>query len=432
MDEYCRKNRKSVKGLWPTSLASMEAAGSNPDSGHCCGLCLIAGAPYTCPRCHLHFCSVRCYREHGSCAQDFQRRQLQLALQGQREDPASRRRLREALLRLHDLREPEDADLQLGLDPTVELWEQLSPEQRKAFQRLLTSGRISSLLPPWKPWWTGGSRGRALIQELEEPPKHIEPPKPPLLEEEREQPPKCPKSLHHLQSPMHLQENTSSAVEASNSAPPLPSSPIPPLDSLTRSPVSPLVRFQIPNALYSYAYSMSLYNGDTEELLPEFCETVLDVSGALGAKRVYSSTGEALQAALQAVTASRYPSCPLGNNTEVMVAVAQILMGECQAEQKGYSLAAFTHLSRLLSKGKRQVPTEDRSVMFMAQKKCEFLTAWVNENEAELTLLALEVQAEYKAHRDTVKELGAVTQEFEKMWGAKVPPPQKALIEELD
>ncbi|XP_015266316.1 PREDICTED: zinc finger HIT domain-containing protein 2 [Gekko japonicus] len=419
----------------------MEAESSSPSSDPCCELCLAKRAPYICPRCHLRFCSVPCYQEHGSCAQLFQRRELQIHLQGQREDPASQRRLKEALLRLQELREPGDADLQLGLDPGLEqveseaLWEQLSPDQRKRFQRLLNTGEISALLPPWKPWWTGSGRAAALIQELGEAVAVPETLHAPL---QQPQPSPCTEALQQSQTPGPLREISASTqspaqpADASTSVPPVPVV-IPPLSSLTRSPVSPLVRFQVPNVLYAYAYSLALYNGEAEEaqLLPEFCETVLDVSGALGAKQGFGSTAEALQAALQAITVGRYPECLLGN-AGVMAAVAQILMGECQARQKGYSLAALAHLSRLLSKGRRRVPAGDQSRLYTAKKKCDFLLSWVKDNEGALTLLALEVQREYKAHLDSIKEVGAVTQDLEKMWGAKVPPPKKTLIEELD
>ncbi|XP_042295543.1 zinc finger HIT domain-containing protein 2 [Sceloporus undulatus] len=409
-------------------LEIMEFPSSIPGSGHCCGLCQAPAAPYTCPRCHLRLCSVPCYRGHGSCAQDFQSRELQLRFQGLRGDEASRRRLREALLRLRELREPGDAEAQLGLDPNFdleeeaeekELWEQLNPEQRKAFQALLSSGEISSLLPPWKPWWD--QTGAALIEELGS---------------SNGQAPLIPSQGGEASSKSPEKQTSSDISHLAQAARLLNSVPdlIPPLASLTANPVSPLVRFQLPNALYAYAYSLSLYNGDVDDdgqLLPEFCETVLDVSGSLGARRVYQSVAEALQDALRSLADGEYPECPLGN-ARVMLAVGRILMGQCQAKQKGFALAALSHLSRLLRKGKKRVPAQDRGRLFGAQKKCDFLLSWVNDNQAELTLLALEVQREYKSHADAVQALGAVTQELEKMWGGKVPPAKKPLIEELD
>ncbi|XP_007439963.1 zinc finger HIT domain-containing protein 2 [Python bivittatus] len=410
----------------------MEAASSSPAGSPCCGLCQAERAPYTCPRCHLRFCSVPCYREHGFCARDFQNRELQLRLQGQRGDVSARRRLKEALLRLEELRDPGDADPDLGLDPHGEdLWDQLTPQQRQTFQQLLSSGKISAIWRPWQPWWAVGNRGASLIQEIgaEDAPdseNSLQQQPPPGATQGLEASPRLPKEGTVAGDP------SLPLARGSNSVPALPGV-IPPLSTLTSAPVSPLVRFQLPNVLFGYAYALSLYNGEADdaELLPEFCGTVLDLSAALGAQRVFSSTGEALQAALQAVTGSLYPECPLGN-AGVMVAVAQILMGPCQAEQSRFSLAALAHLSRLLGRAKRQVPSEDQPRMYKAKKKCEFLLSWVKEHGEELTLLALEVQREYKAHREAAKEVGGITQELEKMWGGKLPPSKKPLMEELD
>ncbi|XP_061462614.1 zinc finger HIT domain-containing protein 2 [Rhineura floridana] len=397
----------------------MESACSSRSSGDIrCGPCLAERAPYTCPRCHLRFCSVPCYRAHGACARDFQSRELQLRLRGQRGDEASRRRLKEALLRLQELREPKDAGLPLGLGPCeakdqAGLWGRLSPGQRKHFQRLLSTGEIAAFLPRWEPWWeaaAGGGRGggAALVQEL--------PPSPPAE---------------------HKPCQGAPASRPPGAVPAVPAS-IPPLSALRRSPPSPLLRFQLPNVLFGYVYALALYHGqaggeeeEAGELLRDFCGTVLDVSAALGARRVFRSAGEALQGALQALEGGRYPECQLGN-AAVMAAVARILLGEGPAKPKRYSLAALAHLARLLDEGKRRAPAEERPALARAQKKCRFLLSWANENEPELAPLALEVRREWQAHRGAAAEVGALARELERSWGAKVPPPQKPLIEELD
>ncbi|KAM7170434.1 zinc finger HIT domain-containing protein 2 [Macrochelys suwanniensis] len=422
------------------SAAKMEAA-------ELCGLCLRELAPYTCPRCNTRFCSVRCYRGHGACAEAFHRRQLVLRLQGQRGDPASRTRLKEALLRLRELRELGDAEPQLGRDRDDQddgLWEQLSPAEKAAFQRLLSSGEIGTFLPSWRPWWRGWGRG--LVQELGGAAQEAGDTQPPVgtQKPEKKTPgsapihqPSVPRSPYPLTDTQQPEESSSMVPtqqpeEMPSPVPAVPAS-IPPLSALICSAASPLVCFQLPNVLYAYVFALTLYNGDLseDELLPEFSDMILDVSGALGARQVFHSTAEALQAALQAVTASQYPECPLGN-AGAMMAVAQILMGENQAMQKGYSLAALSHLVRLLSKAKKLVPTEERPRVYGAKKKCEFLLSWVNENQESLTVLVLEVQREYKTHLEAVKEVDVVTKELQKMWGGKLPPAKKPLIEELD
>ncbi|XP_058016149.1 zinc finger HIT domain-containing protein 2 [Ahaetulla prasina] len=392
----------------------MEASGG-------CAFCQADRAPYTCPRCHVRFCSVPCYREHGSCARDFQTRELELRLRGQRGDEAARGRLREALLRLQELREPGDAEPELGLD----LWEQLSSQQRQRFQQLLSSGKISGLLPPWKPWWVvGRSQGPPLVQVLGDKDAQGSQPQ----QEGAEQ------DLHPASSRLpNAGDRNQPPAQDSNSLPALPEV-IRPLSDLTGGPVSPLVRFQLPNVLYGYAYAVSLYNGEADDaqLLPEVCETLLDLSAVLGgSRRVFSCTAEALQAALQAVVDGRYPECPLGK-AGAMQAVGQILRGPGPEKKSRFALAAFAHLTRLLGRGKRRVAPGDQPKIYKAKKKCEFLLSWVKENEEQLPSLALEVQEEYVAHVVDAKEVGAITQELEKMWGGKVPPPKQPLIEELD
>ncbi|XP_070622753.1 zinc finger HIT domain-containing protein 2 [Erythrolamprus reginae] len=396
----------------------MEASGG-------CGLCQAERAPYTCPRCHVRFCSVPCYREHGSCARDFQARELQLRLQGQRGDPAARSRLNEALLRLRELGEPGDSEPELGLDPQDDdLWEQLTPQQRQRFQELLSSGKISGLLPPWKPWWAVEIQGPPLVQVLG-------------AKDAQEDSQPQQQGLEASSRPSN--EETASGDsnlppgQDSNSLPAIPDV-IHPLSDLTGVPVSPLVRFQLPNVLYAYAYALSLYNGEADDaqILPEVCETLLDLSAALGAQRVFTSTGEALQAALQAVVDGHYPECPLGK-TGAMQAVGQILRGPNPEKRSLFALAALAHLARLLGRGKHCLSfAEDRPRIYKAKKKCEFLLSWAKENEEQLPCLALEVQREYVAHVADAKEVGAITQELEKMWGGIVPPSKQPLIEELD
>ncbi|ETE60032.1 Zinc finger HIT domain-containing protein 2, partial [Ophiophagus hannah] len=292
-----------------------------------------------------------------------------------------------------------------------DLWEQLSPQQRQRFQQLLSSGKISGLLPPWKPWWVVASQGPPMVQLLEvkdtqdSEPQQQQGAKPDL--EASSQPPN--------EETVVGDRNHQPPAWDSNSLPALPEV-IRPLSDLASGPVSPLVRFQLPNVLYAYAYTLSLYNGEADDaqVLPEVCETLLDLSAVLGAQRVFSSTGEALQAALQAITDGQYPECPLGK-AGVMEAVGQILRGK----QSWFALAAFAHLVRLLGQGKRRVAPQDQPRIYKAKKKCEFLLSWAKEEEGQLPSLALEVQREYVAHVVEAKEVGAITQELEKMWGGK-------------
>uniref|UniRef100_A0A9W3HJL9 Zinc finger HIT domain-containing protein 2-like n=1 Tax=Camelus bactrianus TaxID=9837 RepID=A0A9W3HJL9_CAMBA len=83
-----------------------------------CGFCPAGEtqpARYTCPRCNVPYCSLRCYRAHGTCAEDFYRDQVLGELRGRSASPS---RLASALRRLRQQRETEDDPEDAGLRPS--------------------------------------------------------------------------------------------------------------------------------------------------------------------------------------------------------------------------------------------------------------------------------------------------------------------------
>ncbi|XP_067170902.1 LOW QUALITY PROTEIN: zinc finger HIT domain-containing protein 2 [Apteryx mantelli] len=352
-----------------------------------CGLCGAAAAPYTCPRCNRRLCSLPCYRGHGGCAEALYRQQVLQALEAERGDPPpGRARLDAALRRLRRLGEAEDEAAPLGHG----LWERLSPQERAAFQRLVDTGDVAALVLPWRPWWWRGAARRGWWRRWGS-----------LWEEEEKR-------------------------RRRKSEGPAPPAAVPPLRSLAAGPTSPLLHFQLPNALCGYAFALALHNGD-DRCCPRCPPPPSDVSGALGARQVFRSTAEALQAALGAVAACGYPQCPLGDAGAVL-AVAQLLRGE----RPGATATALSHLARLLGRAGSWCRREERGRFYGAKKKCEFLLAWSCENRQALSSLAAEAQAEYERHRRALSEVSAVSRQLERMWGGKRPPEKKPLVEELD
>lgn len=389
-----------------------------------CGFCPAGEARparYTCPRCNVPYCSLRCYRAHGTCAEDFYRDQVLGELRGRSASPS---RLAGALQRLRQQREteddPEDAGLRPGPAPggLTKLWELLAPAEKAAFERLLSRGGAGRLLPPWRPWWWGRGAGPRLLEEVDDAagrePAELEP-SPATT---------TPEAAEEAAAEPFLED----APEAR--APTVPPR-IPTLASLSRSPASPLVRFQLPNVLFAYAHTLALYHGGDDALLSDFCATLLGVSGALGAQQVFASAEEALQAAAQVLEAGEHPPGPLGTRGAMREA-ARILMGEGPADQKGYTLAALGHLAQTLGRARKQaVATEERDRLYRARKKCQFLLAWTNENEMALTPLALDCARAHRAHAVAAEEVAALTGELERLWGGPLPPAPRILIEEL-
>ncbi|XP_049636085.1 zinc finger HIT domain-containing protein 2 [Suncus etruscus] len=422
-----------------------------------CAFCPAAEEPqparYTCPRCNVPYCSLRCYRAHGSCAEAFYRDQVLGELRGLHASPS---RLACALRRLREQREAEDEAEDAGLGPSPGpgalsgLWGRLGPADRAAFERLLSRGEAGRLLPPWRPWWWR-RRGpeRRLLEELGDAPAEdpaLAPTRDP--QEPAAAAPDTPITGAEAQlgdNPVtlgdaQLEDTPVTLADAQlrdaplAPAPPLPTH-LPSLASLTRGPASPLVRFQLPNVLFAYAHALALYHGgDDPALLPDLCATLLGVSGALGAQQVFASTEEALQAAVHVLEAGEHPPGPLGTRGAMREA-ARILLGEGQATQKNYTLAALGHLARTLGQARKLAAAtaagEERDRLYRARKKCQFLLAWTNENEAALTPLALQCAQAHRTQVAAAQEVAALTGELERLWGGPMPPAPKTLIEEL-
>ncbi|KAM6160381.1 zinc finger HIT domain-containing protein 2 [Erethizon dorsatum] len=381
-----------------------------------CGFCPAGEAQparYTCPRCNVPYCSLRCYRTHSTCAEAFYRDQVLGELRGRSASPS---RLAGALRRLRQQRETEDVPGEAGLSPDPApsavsgLWERLTPAEKAAFERLLSRGEAGRLLPPWRPWWWGRGSGPRLLEELDGGPggDPAEPAK-----------------------DAAAATATAEPVPGDSARAPAVPTRIPTLASLSRGPASPLVRFQLPNVLFAYAHTLALYHGGDDALLSDFCATLLGVSGALGAQQVFASAEEALQAAAHVLEAGEHPPGPLGTRG-AMKETARILRGEGPADCKGYTLAALGHIAQTLGRARKQaVAREERDRLYRARKKCQFLLAWTNENEAVLMTLALDCTMAHRVHAVAAEEVAALTGELEQLWGGPMPPAPKTLIEEL-
>ncbi|KAF6107229.1 zinc finger HIT-type containing 2 [Phyllostomus discolor] len=380
-------------------------------------------ARYTCPRCNVPYCSLRCYRAHGTCAEGFYRDQVLGELRGRSASPS---RLASALRRLRQQRETEDEPQDAGLRPgpapggLVGLWERLAPAEKAAFERLLNRGEAGRLLPPWRPWWWGRGAGPRLLEELDGTPGgeagELEP---------------APVTAPPGPAKDAAASEESDLGDALGACTPAVPTQIPTLASLSRGRASPLVCFQLPNVLFAYAHTLALYHGGDDALLSDFCATLLGVSGALGAQQVFASAEEALLAAAHVLEGGEHPPGPLGT-WGAMREAARILLGEGPADRKGYTLAALGHLAQTLGRARKQAETtEERGRLYRARKKCQFLLAWTNENEVALPALALDCARAHRAHTVAAEEVAALTGELERLWGGPLPPAPRTLIEEL-
>ncbi|XP_054885629.1 zinc finger HIT domain-containing protein 2 [Poeciliopsis prolifica] len=269
-----------------------------------------------------------------------------------------------------------------------ELWELLSKEEQEKFVGLLKRGDLSGVVPLWKPWWEEHEEnGRPLIQVLQEDVNKHE--------------------KGHNDQVKILQEDDEKKIQGGKSKGssisvkvPSISANIPKLSSLCAHP-SPMVCYSVVNALYSYAFSLSLFNGDTDSLMLEFCDMTLSLSEALSSGKVFNSVQEALDCGEALILRGGFldrddPLAP----ARAAEAVAHIMTGRDRRDASGYSLAALSQLRRLLSKARGKLSKEGeegtrRQKYFQANKKCEFFQAWVKDNVQQVRRLSVELWSEH-------------------------------------
>ena len=135
-----------------------------------CQLCLKYLSKYTCPRCNVKYCSLECYksRKHVQCSEMFYKQCVMETLQGDTVDNHEKRKMMEILKRFEQEEKEQslgEEELELGenleerlegldLDQDTEkIWEKLTQEEKKEFQRAVDDGYIGSLVDTWVPWW---------------------------------------------------------------------------------------------------------------------------------------------------------------------------------------------------------------------------------------------------------------------------------------
>ncbi|XP_032409998.1 zinc finger HIT domain-containing protein 2 [Xiphophorus hellerii] len=276
-----------------------------------------------------------------------------------------------------------------------ELWDLLSKEEQERFVGLLKRGDLSGVVPLWKPWWEEhDENGRPLIQVLQEDVNKLE-------KGHNDQ-----VKISQEDDEKKIQGGKSKGSSVSVKVPSI-SANIPKLSSLCANP-SPLVCYSIVNALYGFAFSLSLFNGDTDSLMLEVCDMTLSLSEALSSGKVFNSIQEALDCGEALVLRGGYldredPLAP----ARAAEAVAHIMTGRDRRDASGYSLAALSQLRKTLSKARGKLSKEGeegtrRQKYFQANKKCEFFQAWVKDNVQQVRRLAVELWSEH-GKRESVR-----------------------------
>ncbi|EDO42122.1 predicted protein [Nematostella vectensis] len=297
-------------------------------------------------------------------------------------------------------------DIDLDRDPDV-LWDALGKAEQQGFLSALKSGKFSHSITLLEPWWK---------PEIK---KHVEV-LPPLEESNLD---------HHY---------TTSLSKTKSKIPSLIDK-VPPLMAIIKTAQpNPAVKFSIVDVLYSYAYTMRLYNFTPQDDPRQASETFLALSSVISKNITFQSTDTVAHTSLN----NSMEQKDLFNSREfscnILLDVVEIINGFTSdtSEEVSFVSLALSDCHRLLSRGLKALRQEqgDKDLekkLWLAKKKVDFLLSWSNENIQTLQSVASFILAIHHQELLSCKMHLTEKQSLEKRWRGPNPPPRKPLIEEL-
>ncbi|XP_072292821.1 zinc finger HIT domain-containing protein 2 [Eucyclogobius newberryi] len=321
---------------------------------------------------------------------------------------------------------------ELDIDELSEeqLWSLLNKDEKKKFVGLIKHGAFNGLVSLWKPWWEEHEESERVLIEVLQDEMDKKKKKTEAHKEEKES------NTLVKQGKGKIKDSDYSQVSAQTGGVPPVSSKIPKLSCLCPNP-SPLVGFSLVNAVFSYSFTLSFFNGDNASLLFELCDMVLALSESLNSNKIFNSVQEALDSGETLILGEGClskddPYAP----ARAVEAVAHILTGRNREDSTGYCLSALSQLRSVLSQARAALSKEGdggnkRKKYFMASKKCEFLQAWVVENEHNINILAIELWNEHSKRQKDIVSMTKAKAEVEQSWKKGRRRGNGKLVEEL-
>lgn len=311
-------------------------------------------------------------------------------LQQMQPDDTSRQKMLDILKRFHSEEEEEmddmDEDDSTLSEETIQRIlsgenlsiEDLSVTEKKLFQRAVASGELSKLIEPWEPWWLKPSaktinlspNGTQLIQQLTD----------------------------YKTSTSPEDDNNDLKINQPCETPSGPTTPLTPVRNLISTEPSPLLAFHLADILYSYCFTLRLYNGDWQSDALGSSMVVLSVSSVLGHNRQPETVLEALSHCLEQACSPAYKH--MGGLQFALGLIDDI---ETLISLGGPALiCSLCDLQRMMQVGERELKLdkkrrlkEVKSKLRLSERKIYFLMCWVHEQSGDVwPSLAALVRAE--------------------------------------
>ncbi|KAI3687428.1 hypothetical protein L1987_81124 [Smallanthus sonchifolius] len=375
-----------------TSDAPSNSSQLNPPFRTICIVCQKQFSQYTCPRCNTRYCSLPCYKSHSlRCTESFMRDNVMEEMQQLEAGDDTKQKMLDILKRFHSEESAESLDDDGSADSALSeetiqkvmsgvqiSFDDLSTDEKKHFQRAVASGELSKLIEPWEPWWLKPSARTISLS---------------------------PEGTQRVQ-PITKQEQGPS--DAAREVPPGPETALPPVNKLSSTEPSPLLAIHLVDILYSYCFTLRLYNGDWESDPMGSTMVVLSISFVLGQSGQPETVTEALSYCLEQTCS---PAFRHMGGSQFGLGVLDDVASMLSLGGDGL-VCGLCDLHRMMKAGLREVKTEKaRNVkrtemqrkLKSGERKVYFLMCWVHEQPQEVwSSLAGLAMAEKNATMDYI------------------------------
>ncbi|KAE8727324.1 hypothetical protein F3Y22_tig00005465pilonHSYRG00052 [Hibiscus syriacus] len=367
-----------------TSEKPSNSSPLNPPSRIICNVCQKQFSQYTCPRCNSRYCSLPCYKSHSlRCTESFMRENVVDELRQLQPDDQTKRKMLEILKRVHSEEEAdpidEDAHYSTLSDETIQKIlsggevniDDLSLEEKKRFRRALASGELSKMIEPWDPWWLKPAARTICLSR--DGARLVQPTVSPEDDPDRNQPSEIPHG---------------------------PETPLPSLRKLVSTEPSPLLAVHLVDILYSYCFTLRMYNGDGQSDAIGSAMVVLSISSVLGQAGQPETVSEALCYCLEQTCSPAYRD--IGGFQFGLTIVDDVTS---LLSLGGPALVCMLcDLQRMIVAAERELKSEKqrkprkpemKNKLKLAERKVYFIMCWVHEQLGEAwSSLAAIVNAE--------------------------------------
>ncbi|KAK9120739.1 hypothetical protein Syun_018356 [Stephania yunnanensis] len=366
---------------------------SSPSAKLICRVCQKQFSQYACPRCNSRYCSLHCYKAHSlRCTESFMRDNVVQELKQMKPDDETKKKMLNILKRFHseeeemDPMDEDDGDSVLSEETIQKILsgqdlslDDLSSEEMKCFRRAMASGELSKLIEPWEPWWLKPSARTIILSH----------------------------DGTRLIHPTNLQGPTVSSHDNLDTVPldvvPAgPEHPLLPVSKLSSTQPSPLLSIHLVDVVYSYCFTLRLYNGDWDTDALGAALVLFSISSVLGEGGQPETVSEALAHCLEQTCSPAYRDTGglqlgLGLIDDTMrllnLGGPAIICLLCDLQR------LFEAAGRETKQEKgRKMKSEVKNKLKMAGRKVYYLMCWVHEQPPEVwSPLASFVKVEKKS-----------------------------------